>query len=188
MDLMIKKRRGKRLSQRALASEAGVSFRTIQLLESGKHDTKLSTLERIVASFGYPKDAVVLAIRSIFSQPPDSIAMISERILSSGESSWKLWLFNFVDAFREQKDPSYISTPPAYDLSEKVRALISSTVEALCEELKIAIPWWCLAINPLAEPWFVAGIENLKTAALLESPIYFRKRNIFVLENFLARR
>jgi len=188
MDLMIKKRRGKRCSQRAVASSAGVSFRTVQLIESGKHDAKLSTLGRIASSLGYPKDAVILAIRTVFSQPPDSIYMVSERILAEGEKSWKIWLFNFVDAFREHEDLSYVNMPPMIGLSSKMEAIIASVVEALCNELNIAIPDWCAGVRSLEKPWFVAEVENLKALALVESPAYFRRRNIFVLGNFLSRR
>jgi hypothetical protein len=39
----------------------------------------------------------------------------------------------------------------------------------------------------LEEPWFVTGIENLKAMAIVESPVFFRRRLIFVLENFLSR-
>jgi hypothetical protein len=42
-------------------------------------------------------------------------------------------------------------------------------------------------VEALDSPWFVAGIENLKASALVESPVRFRKRNIFVLANFLER-
>jgi hypothetical protein len=33
----------------------------------------------------------------------------------------------------------------------------------------------------------VAGRESLKAMALVESPVWFRRRNIFVLGNFLDR-
>jgi hypothetical protein len=33
----------------------------------------------------------------------------------------------------------------------------------------------------------VSGVENLKAMALVESPAWFRRRNVFVLGNFLNR-
>jgi len=185
---MIKKRRGKRLSQRSIASMAGVSFRTVQLIESGKHDAKISTLGLIAASLGYPPDIIAVALKNIFLQPPDSIAMVTERILKDGRSSWKIWLFNFVDAFRKHRDPSYISMPPAQGLPRDLMALFASVAEALCAETGVPAPPWCSSVAPLKDPWFVANMESLKATALLESPVYFRKRNIFVLGNFLSRR
>ncbi len=62
-----------------------------------------------------------------------------------------------------------------------------STVETVCAEVSLPSPGWCCGVEALDSPWFVAGIENLKASALIESPVRFRKRNIFVLANFLDR-
>lgn len=188
MKSLMEKRNEMGVSQRTMASLAGLSFRTIQLIESGAHDSKISTLKNIVKAIGYPPDIIEHYLDIIFKQPTDSILIISERILEEGEDSWKIWLFNFVDTFRQYKKMSYINTPPTQGLSPKINALLSSTVETLCEELAITTPMWCSSVPMLATPWFVSGIENLKAASIAESPIHFRKRNIFVLENFLSRR
>lgn len=66
-------------------------------------------------------------------------------------------------------------------------ALLASTVECLCDELHLKTPEWIMDVPALKEPWFVAGVENLKAMAIVESPVYFRRRLIFVLENFLDR-
>ena len=181
-------RNSKKLSQRALAKLASVSFRSIQLIESGEHDPKISTLESVARALGYPPGTVERSLDAIFKQPPDSISMISERIAAEGERSWKIWLFNFVDAFRREKSFAYVDVPPRQTLSPRLQALIASVGETLCEELKIKTPSWCSAIAPLRDPWFLSGVENLKAISMAESPIHFRKRNIFVLGNFLSRR
>jgi hypothetical protein len=77
--------------------------------------------------------------------------------------------------------------PPIPQTSARVRSLLASTVETLCAERGLPRPWWCGGVDVLPMPWFVAGIENLKATALVESPAHFRKRNVFVLANFLAR-
>ncbi|OGQ31483.1 MAG: hypothetical protein A3B79_00110, partial [Deltaproteobacteria bacterium RIFCSPHIGHO2_02_FULL_50_15] len=104
------------------------------------------------------------------------------------EGSWKWWVFNFVDAFRREGDAKYVELPPSNQLSEGQKAMMASIVETLCEELNVKIPAWCGAVAALKNPWFVSGLENLKAISLVESPIHFRKRNIFVLGNFLERR
>jgi len=48
-------------------------------------------------------------------------------------------------------------------------------------------PDWAQKDHCLPEPWFVAEMESLKASALVESPAYYKKNNIFVLENFLKR-
>lgn len=181
-------REQKKLSQRSLATLAGLSYKTIQLLESGKHDPQISTLSRVAKSLGYPPHIIERHLQMIFESPPDSVPMISERIATDGDDSFKIWLFEFVDAFRSKKDPATIANPPSLAVSDRMKALIAGTVETLCDELHLQIPEWCKAIGPLGNPWFVSGVESLKAMALVESLIHFRKRNIFVLENFLSRR
>ena len=185
---MAKNRNESGLSQRAMAERASLSFRTVQLLESGEHDPKISTLINIAKALGYPPEAIKRHLDLIFDQPVDSVLMTSEKILHDGEGSWKLWVFNFVDAFRREGDAKYVELPPSNQLSEGQKAMMASIVETLCEELNVKMPAWCGAVAALKNPWFVSGLENLKAIALAESPIHFRKRNIFVLGNFLERR
>ena len=94
---------------------------------------------------------------------------------------------DFVDEFRRRPDANMVCHPPAPELDEKLRGLLAGTVEVLCEERGMRCPGWCCATAVLCEAWFVAGTENLKALALVESPVHFRKRRIFVLANFLER-
>lgn len=181
-------RREKGLSQRQFALLAGLSYKTVQLIESGEHDARISSLSAIAKAFGYPPTEIQEQIETLFTTPSDSIQIISEQIRQSKKDSWKIFLFNFVDAFRRSKDPAYITNAPVENLTPRLKALLTSTAETLCQELHLNIPWWCVGVLSLESPWFVSGIENLKTMALMESPIHFRKRNIFVLSNFLERR
>lgn len=57
----------------------------------------------------------------------------------------------------------------------------------LCDELGIEAPEWILKVPACKDPRFLSGLENLKAIALGESPLQFRNRKIFVLENFLSR-
>lgn len=172
----------KGLSQRALAGKAGLAYKTLQLLESGRHDPRWSTLEKLAAALGEP-------ISCLFEQPGSaatSIAATSAR-MAEDESAWSLELFDFVDEFRRRPTVDLVAAAPDPRLGARLRALVSATVEALCAERGLRAPWWCGAAAPLEEPWFVAGVESLKAMALVESPEAFRKRNIFVLDNFLDR-
>lgn len=187
MNSLIKARSIRKISQRNLAERAEVSFRSIQLIEAGGHDPQVSTLEKIAASLGYPPRILEEKIEVLFETPPDSIWMISERIVQEGEKSWKIWLFNFVDAFRRSTKTEYIENPPVEKTPLRIKALLTATTESLCDELELLPPAWCEGMPILAEPWFVSEMEGLKPTALLESPVHFRKRNIFVLGNFLER-
>lgn len=106
--------------------------------------------------------------------------------ITKDPANWRVHLMDFVDDFRYYKVPSMISE--SYKLTDnKLDGLIASTIEYLCDELHIKVPEWVLKVPPLKEPWFVSGIENLKAITIVESPVYFRRRKIFVLENFLSR-
>lgn len=181
-------REDRNISQRRLANLAGVSFRTLQLAESGEQNLTIFTLEKILKALGYPPHILETQLHRIFKSPPESVCNISEKILEDGKNSWKIHLFNFVDAFCMAKNKEfYLELSPAPELPLKLKALLASVVEFLCMKFELQIPSWCRSISSLSEPWFLAETENLKATALLESPAVFRKRNLFVLENFLER-
>jgi len=99
---------------------------------------------------------------------------------------WKVPLMDFVDDFRRSKDPSAIAEP--FELSDERRdAVFAAVIETLCDESNIEIPSWLTSVPACAEPYFVSGMESLKAITLVESPVRFRIRKVFVLENFLLR-
>lgn len=99
---------------------------------------------------------------------------------------WSIYLMDFVDDFRYYKDVKMIEEP-LLRCHEQFDALLASTAEALCDELGLTPPLWLATVPACRKPWFVAGMENLKAIAVAESPLRFRIRKIFVLENFLSR-
>lgn len=176
------------LSQRALAKHAKVAYKTLQTLESKDGgNPSLEVLAKLAKALSLCAPQFLDHVANYFTHLPDSIYIISRKILQNGDVSWKTHLFNFVDAFRTTHDTKLISDPPHPELSPRIAALITATVETLCDEATISAPLWCNAVAPLSDPWFVSGIENLKASALTESPVHFRSRNIFVLASFLAR-
>ena len=70
---------------------------------------------------------------------------------------------------------------------ERLDALAAATAEELCKERGQEAPAWIQKVPACQVPWFVSGLESLKAIALVESPLPFRRRKIFVLDNFLAR-
>ncbi len=147
----------------------------------------MSSIVRVATALGLPASGLDYYLGRFFSITPDSVEDISLRIMEDGFESWRTHLFNFVDRFRTSRNSSLILHPPVPGLDPRLRALLASTVEALCRELLISLPIWCGGVDVLRRPWFVSGVENLKAMALVESPACFRARNIFVLGNFLSR-
>lgn len=99
---------------------------------------------------------------------------------------WKIHLLDFVDDFRYHKNPAAIAEP--FDLNdERKDAVLASVIETLCDELGITIPNWLAEVPPCGEPYFMSGMESLKAISLVQTPVRFRLRKIFVLENVLHR-
>jgi len=99
---------------------------------------------------------------------------------------WKIHFYDFVDDFRYHKNLEPVSEPFAFG-DNKFDALLASTVEVLCKELNLETPAWTKDVPACEEPYFVAGFENLKATAIVESPLPFRIRKIFVTNSFLQR-
>lgn len=106
------------------------------------------------------------------------------------EEEW-LRIAEFVDRFRgadEKKRMELMRAPPADSGDAVIGAYWAATVESLCMERGIAPPAW---VNErrffLKTPFFAGGMEFLKALLLIESPVPFRRRNIFVSSNALSR-
>src|SRR5262245_26932167 len=114
-----------------------------------------------------------------------TLKQVKQRI-KEDPRNWRVHLMDFVDDCRYYRDPQMIEEPFELD-DERVDALLAATAEQLCKELKIITPNWILAVPAPRDPWFVSEMENLKAIAIVESPLPFRIRKLFVLENFLSR-
>jgi lipopolysaccharide biosynthesis regulator YciM len=106
-------------------------------------------------------------------------------MLKNGKN-WRIPFMDFVDDFRRTRDHRLIEKP-LYLTDDRFDSLLASTVEYLCDEMGIETPSWIWDVPSCKEPWFVSGYENLKAITIVESPAFFRRRKIFVLENFLSR-
>lgn len=99
---------------------------------------------------------------------------------------WRIYLMDFVDDFRYYKDRHTLAEPFVL-ANDRMDALLASTAETLCDEMGFEAPEWLAHVPACDEPYFVGGFENLKAISIVESPLRFRIRKIFVLENFLSR-
>ncbi|MDQ2855787.1 MAG: hypothetical protein M3R68_05625 [Acidobacteriota bacterium] len=99
---------------------------------------------------------------------------------------WEIHFANFLDDFRRHRSLSAIAQPLQLD-DRKLDALLASTAEALCDESGLKPPSWLAGVPECVQPYFVGEIESLKAISIVESPLRFRMRKIFVLENFLSR-
>ena len=110
----------------------------------------------------------------------------TKRRIEADPQHGAVYLMDFVDDVRYYRDPAALAEPfPLSD--ERFDALLASTAESLCDEAGLDVPRWIARVPACRTPWFVSGIESLKAITLVESPLRFRMRKVFVLENFLSR-
>ena len=172
------------LSEEELSRTADISRSTLRHIESHHPNIRLESIGLVAEALNL--DLYILASPSQ-SESDLSTVGIGFQILQEGFPFWKIHFFNFVDEFRRTFDPRLLLLPPPTALELKLQALIAATVRTLCDEAKIDAPSWAKKRYFLKEPWFVSETESLKASALLESPVYFRENNIFILSNFLER-
>ncbi len=110
----------------------------------------------------------------------------TKELITRNPEHWRIPFMDFVDDFRYSKDTALIEEPFVLD-DERFDAILASMVEYLCDELGLETPDWVWEVPACQYPWFVSGMENLKAITIVESPVYFRRRKIFVLANFLDR-
>lgn len=80
--------------------------------------------------------------------------------------------------------PMWIEDPGQADCN----AYWAAVVETLCREAGLPPPGWTESPRCyLHRPWFAGSMESLKAILLAESPVPFRRRNLFVSANALAR-
>lgn len=91
----------------------------------------------------------------------------------------------FLDEFYIEKDTINKETmlfdePPLID-DDKSNAYFAAIAEHLSFKYNLNVPDWCLnKARFLRRPFFPCGLESLKATLLVQSPVAFRRRMIFV--------
>jgi hypothetical protein len=176
------KRKG--LSEYDLARLTKISRLTIRALLRGHVGSRLSSWIDAATALEHK----ILLVSEAESTSTDfSVQGVCFQVQMDGESSWKIHFMNFVDEFRRSMDTRLIALPPPSNLSDRLKALMASIVCELCRENAIQAPRWAERTFTLSKPWFVSESEALKPMMIVESPLAFRRNQIFVGTNFLDR-
>ena len=120
---------------------------------------------------------------------PHAIAEIARRKLA-GAQQFDAAVREFVDSWQMSSPSQQLACireePPC------INAIYDAYLAALAEHLalsaKIPAPDWTEGPSRfLKEPHFAGGLESLKPILLVESPLAFRRRLIFISANALSR-
>lgn len=167
----------KKLGIVAVADLAGLNKSTISRYVNGEREYSLENYIKILR-----------AIKTIEKQQLSGRTSAHEatRRVVMGED-WQIAYFDFVDSFLATKSPVLFEERPVDGLDIKSLALICAIIMQLCEENRVSPPEWAMLSLELEEPWFVSKFKSMRALSLVESPLYFKRNNIFVGNDFLKR-
>jgi transcriptional regulator with XRE-family HTH domain len=177
-------RLSKGYSERELCKLAGLSRLTLRAIELLRPTVTIQSLLKYATALGLE---LGLYTAQSDSDSNFSTVAICLRTTQEGFNTWKIHFMDFVDEFRRTLDTRLLLLPPPAQTDAKLKALLASIVLELCDEAKMAAPSWAKKSYALPEPWFLSEMESLKASALVESPVFYKMNNIFVLDNFLKR-
>lgn len=123
---------------------------------------------------------------------PTTLAEVA-RLALNGEP-FDVCLANFLDEFKVSPREAALSAAPELlmpRLGERGQvqdAYLGATADHLAPANGLAIPGWALVEERrLRRPWFASKLGALRAVLILESPVAFRSRNLFVSDNALHR-
>jgi len=160
-----------------IADLAGLNKSTVSRYVSGDRQYSLENFEKIATA--------VKHIEQERLQGRVTVREATQRVIA--REDWQIAYFDFVDSFLATRSELLITHQPADGLDIKSLALICSIVMQLCEENQVTPPEWARLSIELEEPWFISKFKSMRAICLVESPVYFKRNNIFVGADFLVR-
>lgn len=76
--------------------------------------------------------------------------------------------------------PLAVAAPPPAGLSPVLANLVAAMVEQACVRRHQAPPPWVAAVPALSQPYFASSLTSLRLHLLANSPLAFKRRNLFV--------
>lgn len=123
-------------------------------------------------------------VRGLFTDDPEALS-----------SAWRHGVLQLLDNYERARRRSGLPSaarlfrePPPSSGDHRYAAAIAGLAEHLARRDGWTPPRWAFEPERYAEPWwFVAGLRSLRPTALVESPLAFRKRGVFITKNALER-
>jgi len=121
---------------------------------------------------------------------------VNDLVNNINEYSFNMPIFfgDFLDEFytadHEDKQSMILQEPRHYGtISNQIYAYIAAMVDYLCNKYELLKPDWIFNNSYyLQDPYFAHDFKNdMRIILLIESPLEFKIRNVFVSENALTR-
>lgn len=120
---------------------------------------------------------------------PASISEIASHA-KSGAQSFDLAVREFLDSWQgmSRSERANALRKEPQPIGKVQDAYLAALAEHLALSERIDVPDWTTA-SPrfLNEPFFAGGLESLKATLIVESPLAFRRRLIFISADALSR-
>ncbi|HEY0300615.1 MAG TPA: hypothetical protein VGC36_04755 [Rhizomicrobium sp.] len=120
---------------------------------------------------------------------PESIAEIADRT-TDRHGSFDRAVREFIDCWQTaapERRPGMLADEPGR-IDRRHDSYLAALAEHLALSARIDVPEWTEAPDRfLSEPFFSGGLESLKATLLIESPLAFRRRLIFISADALSR-
>src|SRR6266852_9405718 len=110
-----------------------------------------------------------------------------------GGSQLEIELGNFLDTFYLTLNEKSVQERPdllngEHPQGPVIDALLAAVAEHLCRRFSLPSPGWAYeSCRYLDRPFFALKAPSFRATLLLESPMEFRSRNLFVTANALSR-
>jgi hypothetical protein len=120
-----------------------------------------------------------------------SLKQIAANTAHGGRFSYLLG--DFLDAFYRAPDVEALAPEPEFlqgtvPKGEVWDAFLAATAEYLARKYHFTVPTWTGShLRQLRRPYFPIEAPQFRATLLLESPMEFRSRNLFVTANALSR-
>jgi hypothetical protein len=98
--------------------------------------------------------------------------------------------FDFVQAFDHvpaSDRVGLVGEAPEPSGDRRFDALLAAVVEHLCAREDLVVPHWTQEPDRFLDTWwFVSGLRSLHASALVQSPISFVRRGVFICDGALS--
>ncbi|PCI64572.1 MAG: hypothetical protein COB38_12570 [Gammaproteobacteria bacterium] len=120
-------------------------------------------------------------LSKVLNSQSDDFLKVIEKLVSSQQQSY---IYAEIHDLLMKCDHNIfgetVKLPPTAQLNSFQLNYITAMVEHRAMQLSEKTPNWCSEINSLKKPHFGSNLKCLKLYLLLNSPLAFRKRNIFI--------